>query len=267
MENFEQLKRQMMWSFENKPEIPAEILQVIQKMFNQLEEKYKDMRCNSSTIQEYMRGKLDELVVTLEGQVGTKRKDERFEDIQGVLVGVEQDIEERLTDEEQKIRDNKRQYQISEIGNNGNDIRTSINTVYIIEDTLRDVQSRQNRILQARGLLSERQIQEVNQEVTSFISQLRNRSEEKIHLAYKEDDIQLRQELLEIYQNYALEREEEQHTKEVETRKNEFRKGLTEGAPSLEEQKSNSEMFVEKSQAESDKSREEYRQSLEAIFK
>ena len=43
MENLEQLQRNMMWIFENKQEIPLEVLQVAQGMFNGLEEKFDEM--------------------------------------------------------------------------------------------------------------------------------------------------------------------------------------------------------------------------------
>lgn len=243
MENFEQLKRNMMWAFENRPEIPQEIFQLIQKMFLQLEEKYNSMKCNNSSIREYMQGNLDELIAKLEGKVGNSRKDEQFNDIKFVLERVRQNIEEKLDDEEQMRKDNQTQSQINEIGNNGNNIRISINTIYLIEESLRDVQSRQNKILHARGTLKDKQIEDINDEVIHFIAQLRNKNENEIHTAYKKDCIELRKELLEIYQEYIMQRE---HGKEDQKQNisSSFKKSLSVEI-SLEEQKAFSEDVLE----------------------
>ena len=55
MGDLKKLQRDMMWAFENGQEIPTEVLQVAQDMFNELEEKYEQLGCSSVEIKQYMQ--------------------------------------------------------------------------------------------------------------------------------------------------------------------------------------------------------------------
>lgn len=245
MDNFEtfiQLKERTMSIFEYKEEIPVEVHKTIQEMFNSLEKKYKEMECYTPNIQEYMHGNLEELMARLNSEIGNRRKDEQYDDIQVFLRAIERKLEEKLDSEEQKRRDNEDKENIGEIANDApNNIRITLNTMDLIEEYLRDVQSRQNRILYARGLYSQSQIEDINDEIRYFIMHLRNRNEEKIHEAYQSDNAQLREEILQAFEEYTIQRGEEPNKKES------FKDSLFAGI-SLEEQNVNAKRFVADSQ-------------------
>ena len=233
VESFEELRRKMMWIFEDKGEIPSEVQQTIQQMFNKLAEKYREIGCYSSTIREYIEGSIDELMPRLQVVVGERRKEEQFEGIQSFLSGVQSELEEKINGEEQKRRDNKNRERIGEIANDSpSNIRTTLNTVDLVEEALKDVKLAQNRALAARGLYSDRQIYDIDDEITSFIMKLRSASEGEIHEGYQADNSQLREELLQAFEEYVEERGDEEPDKAKK-----FKDELSQGMPSLEEQK------------------------------
>ena len=251
-ENFQQLRRKVLWMFENKNEIPTEVEQTIQEMFNKLKAKYQDMGCYTSNIQEYMQGNLDELLARLQRHVGNRRKDKQYEDIQDFLLTIESKLEDELDNEEQKRRDIQNRDRIGKIGKDAPaNIRTSLNTVDLIEDSLRDIQSRQLRNLGAREENYDR-IQMVEDEIRGFIRRLRNQKEEEIHNEYQVDDSQLRQEILQAFEEYVIERDKE---KDEPSKADEFRAELFAGI-SLEQQSINAQQFLKEGQEE-DKEQEQ----------
>lgn len=206
MESFKQLKRNMMWAFENRKDIPQDVTGQIQNMFNSLEEKYREKGCYSDSIEQYMQQNIEELVDRLERGIGDKRKDKQYEDIQAFLLEVERDAEQKLEGEEKKIKNAERQWKISEIGNNTpNNIGITLNSMDQIIDSLKDVQSKQNKILTDRGLYGNSKIEEMNDEMQNFIMQLRSTNEEEIHQAFIGDNAELRKELLQAYEQYSAE--------------------------------------------------------------
>ena len=206
MESFKQLKRNMMWAFENRKDIPQDVTGQIQNMFNSLEEKYREKGCYSDSIEQYMQQNIEELVDRLERGIGDKRKDKQYEDIQAFLLEVERDAEQKLEGEEKKIKNAERQRKISEIGNNTpNNIGITLNSMDQIIDSLKDVQSKQNKILTDRGLYGNSKIEEMNDEMQNFIMQLRSTNEEEIHQAFIGDNAELRKELLQAYEQYSAE--------------------------------------------------------------
>lgn len=251
-ENFQHLRKKVLWIFENKKEIPTEVEQTIQEMFNKLKEKYQNSGCYTSTIQEYMQGNLDELLGRLQRHVGNRRKDEQYEDIQDLLLTIERELEDELDNEEQKRRDMQNRDKIGKIGNDApNNIRISLNTVDLVEESLRDIQLRQLKILDAKGA-NHNLIQEVNDEIRGFIMRLRSQKEEEIHNEYQVDDSQLRQEILQAFEEYVIERDKE---KDEPSKAEEFRTELFAGI-SLEQQSVNAQQFLKEGQEE-DKEQEQ----------
>lgn len=244
MENFEELRRNMNKILENRRGLPEEVIRRIKEMFDRLEEKYREMGCFSGTIQQYMQGNLDELILRLQKGIGTGRKEQQFEDVQAFLSGVERDIEQKLDSEEQKQKDAERREQIQEIGNDKpNNIRVTLNSMDEIVLALQDVQSRQRRLLASRGT-SDRQVYEVDDEVQYFIRQLRSRDEEGIHAAFQQDSAELDYELLQAYEYYVEQRETAEKPKQ-----DIFRESLSAGI-SLEQQRDNTKGFVDNLQKE-----------------
>ena len=72
MESYENLRRSMISILENREAIPENIKKIIIKMFEKVEESYKELGCHNSTIETYMQGNLME---TLQGRIGNVRKD------------------------------------------------------------------------------------------------------------------------------------------------------------------------------------------------
>lgn len=192
MGDFKNLQRNMMWEFENKQEIPEKVLQVAQEMFNGLEEKYKQLDCNSGDIKKYMQSNLDELIVKLQTGIGNRRKDEQFEEIQNFLSYAEQ-------------KNNKEEIieKLGEISNNqANNIRVTLNTIDQIEAALKNVQAKQNKILNEKRKFSKEQINKINSEAIDVITDLRNKNENKVYNCFKIDNIELRNELLQAYEGF-----------------------------------------------------------------
>ena len=190
MGDIKKLQRDMMWAFENQQEIPTEVLQVAQDMFNRLEEKYEQLGCKSLEIKQYMQGNLEKLVVELQDGIGNRRKDEQFEGIQKFLAYEKQNKGEAAGKFEE----------IS--NNNSNNIRVTLNTIYKIEYALRDIQKMQNQILSQKRKFSGEQIEQINGEAHELISELRNKSENKVYNCFQIDNFQLRNELLQAYEDY-----------------------------------------------------------------
>lgn len=193
MENFEKLKRNMMWVFENKQEIPEEVLQLAQGMYNGLQEKYEQMGCNSVEIKQYMQENIEKLVEQLQQGIGDRRKEEQFQEIQGFLSGVEQKNQEQT------------RWKIAEFSNNKpNNIRTTLNTIDQIEKSLKDIQTKQKSILAAKGKFSESQISKMNDETLQFIANLRNENENKVYKSFQIENETLKNELLQAFDDFTF---------------------------------------------------------------
>ena len=190
MGDIKKLQRDMMWAFENQQEIPTEVLQVAQDMFNKLEEKYEQLGCNNREIKQYMEDNLEKLIVELQSGIGNRRKDEQFEGIQKFLSYEEKNKGEVVG-------------RLEEISNNNvNNARETLNTIDKIEGSLRDIQKMQNQILNQNRKFSGEQINKINGEAHELIRDLRNKSENKVYNCFQIDNFQLRNELLQAYKEY-----------------------------------------------------------------
>jgi len=190
MGDLKKLQRDMMWAFENQQEIPTEVLQVAQDMFNELEERYEQLGCNNREIKQYMEDNLEKLIVELQSGIGNRRKDEQFEGIQKFLSYEEKNKGEVVG-------------RLEEISNNNaNNARVTLNTIDQIEGTLRDIQKMQNQILNQKRKFSGEQINKINGEALELIRELRNKSENKVYNCFQIDNFELRNELLQAYKEY-----------------------------------------------------------------
>lgn len=198
MENLEQLQRNMMWIFENKQEIPLEVLQVAQGMFNGLEEKYEQLGCNNEEIQQYMQNNLDGLIDGLQAGIGNRRKDEQFEEIQNFLSYANKKASQEEIPEK-----------IGEISSNqAKNIRVTLNTIDKIEESLKNIQAKQNKILYEKRKFTGEQINKINEEALKCIADLRNQNENKVYNCFQVDNVELRNELLQAYEEYTGQRKE-----------------------------------------------------------
>ena len=225
-----------------------------------VEESYKELGCHNSTIETYMQGNLMELMATLQGRIANARKDDQYYQIEAILYQVKRDIEENLDDEEQSRRDNEIKYGIEETSSNQTNYQTTMRIINEVEDALRDVQSRQNRLLSTRGY-NDIQIGDINYEMVIAIRQMLERGEESIADALKGDDAELKKQLLEKYEKYISERQENSQTKEAN-----FRESLDVGI-SLEEQKENVLQFQKSEETKREDDKNLHSQSLPELFK
>lgn len=260
MESYDNLRKNMINILENSEGIPSEVMQLIIKIFESIEEKYKEMGCHNSSIESYLQGNLGELIATLRGRLGNEIKEGQYYQIESILAEVRRDLEEKLDDEEQKRRDNKIQDNIGEFSNGGDNNRRTVRIVSEIEDALKDAQSMQNRLLSVRGY-SDRKIEEINYEVTHFIRQQLQRGEENILEALKGDEGELKKQLLAAYEAYIHERQENNKSQEES-----FRESL-DARISLDEQRDNALEFQKEAEYKSKEDENEHRQTLADLFK
>ena len=193
MEKFNQLKRDMMWAFENKQEIPESTQQVIQEMFDGLQYQYAQMGCSNSEIKEVIYQNIDNLIQNLETGIGNERKDEQFKKLQAVWKNMNtcQNYEET-------------KYKINELSSNQPDnIRITLNTIDQIEKSLKDTQAKQNNILYKNKIFSKQEIENMNSEALKVISKLRNKNEKNVYNSFKLDNEELNNELLQAFDKYT----------------------------------------------------------------
>lgn len=260
MEAYEGLRRNMMYVIENRGNMPADIMNLAIEMCERLEEQYDQVGCNNSSIRDYIQGNLNELMAKLQQIGSTMRKENQYDEVQAFLQKVEKDFEEKVDDEEQKSKDNNNKDIIGEICSNGQNNRMTPIITDEIQSTLKDIQSRQNKILATRGY-SDRQIEAINDEVLYFIRNSKLKNEEQIYEALQGDDQELRKQLISVYDQYMDERQNGEKTNQEM-----FRESLDAGI-SLEEQSDNAKAFIENEDNRTEEEKRASRESLDALFK
>lgn len=194
MEYFEEFKRNIMNIFNNgKEDTAEEILRTVQSMLRDVEQIYNDMGCNNSTIQEYIDSQVKELKVQLNNILNNKVQNEQIEQVQTILSRMEKDIE----NEEENQGRNKEE--IFEINSDNNRMTQEI--MQSINDVIRDIQSRQNRILDANGFSYQR-IEDIEQEVLWMVKRSEDGKQDEIYDILKNDDKKLQEIILQKYDEY-----------------------------------------------------------------
>ena len=233
------MKRKMISNISNKEDIPEETIAIIKNAFDGLEQIYEEMNCNNQSIQEYLRGSFEQVKSYVTKEIGENRKDKQFEQVQYMLKEIERNVLEGI-EEEQRPRTEEN---ISRLENESSKNTTRI--LEYIEDALRDVQSRQNSILNARGY-SEEQIYEIQAQAKRFILQFQNRNDERIYETLGQDDNKFKKQFLDEYELFV------QQYEKTKTKENSFKEGIAnyEGKQSLEEQRKFSEEIMNKKKEE-----------------
>lgn len=197
MEKFEELKKDILKSIEYREDIPIEIVSMTKKILLEVSNIYDKFNCNDSAIQQYLEGKFDEIKKYLSVDIGKKRKNEKLEQVGFILRKISKEMEEINQESNRKRYENE--FLTVESNN-----RLSTNRVLgLITDSILNIQSRQNKILDARGF-SDQRINQINQEVRAFIRFVQSKNEEKIYELFVQDDKYIQNKLIKLYEDYLI---------------------------------------------------------------
>lgn len=230
IERMEELKRKMMSRVSYRDGMPKEVISVIQEAFENILNKYSELQCNNLTIQKYIEGNLSKVKSCIMENLGENRKERQMEQVQCIVRKMERELED-------KGRQEKHKEDICKIEPGDKKIASRI--MGIIGDSLRDVQSSQNRILDANGFSMDR-IESIGQEVQGFIRYFVTRNEGKVYEILGKDNDSLKEQLLSEYEQYLMQNKKDEKEQETEqankSGRDKFVEGL-DGGISLEEQR------------------------------
>ncbi len=268
-ERLEELKREMMAKAFYRDGIPEEVMGIIQKTFDGIANRYKQLHCDNLNIQEYIKGKLAEVESNITKNLGDKRKNSQLKQVQFIVRGMESELENLNQSIEDKKRNQERhKEEIGQIEPGDKEVKARI--IEIVEEALRNIQSTQNRILDANGFSMDR-IEQIRQNIREFIQEFIsvNRGDKgKIYEILRNDNTALSEQLLSIYEKYLLQdrsNEEENETGQAKSSKRkEFAEGL-DGGITLEEQRTFSLEQASKIEKELEQKQEEQGKQVEAL--
>lgn len=267
MERIEDLKMRMRRKVNNKEAMPEEVIQTIQEGFKELLNIYKDLQCDNSSIQQYIEGNLRQLKADVTKNLGEKRRASQLDQVQDICGMIERELEnpdiQKGTGKEEMHKQ-----EIMQIESGEQHISTRIMTE--LEDSLRNVQSVQNRILNSHGYSMEK-MEQVNQNVRGFIRYFVSRNEGKIYSILNKDNNALKEQLLTEYEEYLAQNKQDKARSEEEKIKNEEDReendteekagetskraefiGELDGNISLEEQRKFSQNYMDEVESKSD---------------
>lgn len=229
LEELESMRRIVIQS----KEMPEDITRIVKKIFTDLSEKYSELRCNNSAIESYLESTLNSYLAQL-NKIGNSRKDALMQEFLDMERAIEKDLEDELDVETIKRKDNVYRGIISELGKFHN--RRNTDTIMdTLQTALKDIQSHQNRLLGARGYNS-KQIEDINDEIKSFIRYKITKNEEVIYELMQGDTKALNNRLLRQYEEYIRQRDSEEHKSKVENNRGAFIESLKDKR-TLEEQR------------------------------
>lgn len=242
MEAFENLKRRLLLEVSDREEIPADVTKMIKEAVIQLEQIYQRNGTINGSIEQYMEGTIQEINANLKNRFGEDRRTMHFTDVQQILNDIEKSVYTRNNIEYAEIGSTEQQRDMAD------------KTCELLREGLMDIRSRQNSILDARGF-SQRRIEQINAEAVQFIREYISTHQEEVVQMYRDDDKQLKQDLVSQFEMYFQDKQteekrendkKEQETGEAtmsESKEQDFRDSMSAGI-SLEEQKSNADEFA-----------------------
>ena len=243
---FDDFKRNVYSKVEQKDSIPGDVYNILKKILYNMEQVYQDGHCNTDSITEYIKGAEAELKTKLE-RIGEDRKNNEFQEVLIVVNIIEKDLEDRTGHFQIQDEQNKAIQGFEEM--NLEDLRFSEKITNTLIDTLKDIQSQQNRILFSLGY-SDSRIEEINDRVNGFIYNAANQ-EENIYEIIQNDSNELINEVKEMYEEYIQYSKQNENNKEdisenkEQTRKEEFMERINSGL-SLKEQSEYVENHINK---------------------
>ena len=251
MEAFENLKRRLLLEVSDREEIPADVTKMIKEAVIQLEQIYQRNGTINGSIEQYMEGTIQEINANLKNRFGEDRRTMHFTDAQQILNDIEKGVYTRNNIEYAEIGSSEQQRDMAD------------KTCELLREGLMDIRSRQNSILDARGF-SQRRIEQINAEAVQFIREYISTHQEEVVQMYRDDDKQLKQDLVSQFEMYLQDKQTEEKRENdkneqengeatmSESKEQDFRDSMSAGI-SLEEQKSNADEFAIQQEENSDK--------------
>ena len=255
MDEFEELKHQLLSAIQYRDEIPQEVIKMIEGIFEKIADIYAENHCDSTSILEAIDVELMGVKSFLETRITDDRRNNQFEEMQWILRQIEQSIEEeqsvdgKIAEEDlRNTNNNSHTKMFEEFGSDQKTIMRTVNNILgCVEDILNDINSRQRRILSARGVDGNK-IEEIIYEVKRAISNFQYNGDQMVAF-FVEDDKQFRGTILEKYREY-IQAAKESREKAASAMQEEgispqqtFRDSLDAGIP-LDEQAEDAETFL-----------------------
>ena len=256
MDEFEELKHQLLMAIQLREEIPQDVRMMIEGIFRKIEEIYVENHCYSGSISEALNIELSGVEKFLNNNITNSRRNEQFQEMQFILgqiertIDEEQSLEGKISGEElegiRQENNNRHSERFNEFGKN-TIIGTVNNILGHVEEILGDINLRQRRSLSAREVNDDR-IEEISYEVRGAIRNFLNQEDQMIAF-FVEDDKQFRGTILEKYREY-IQAAKESREKAASAMQEEgispqqtFRDSLDAGIP-LDEQAEDAETFL-----------------------
>ena len=235
IERLEELKRAMIAKVFYRDAIPDEIMEVIQEAFDGILNRYKELHCDNLSIQEYIQGNLKYVKSYITNNLEEKRKESQIEQVEYIVRRMESELEDLDISLEDKRRNQEiHKEEICQI--EPEDQEVSIRILDVVEDSLKDIQSKQSVILDVNGMSMER-IEQIRQYAQEFIRNFVTRNEKRVYEILRRDNNSLKEQLVSDYEEYLLQnRNNEEKEQTNKSRREEFVAGLNIGI-SLEEQR------------------------------
>ena len=209
MDEFEELKHQLLMAIQLREEMPQDVRMMIEGIFRKIEEIYVENHCYSGSISEALNIELSGVEKFLNNNITNSRRNEQFQEMQFILgqiertIDEEQSLEGKISGEElegiRQENNNRHSERFNEFGKN-TIIGTVNNILGHVEEILGDINLRQRRSLSAREVNDDR-IEEISYEVRGAIRNFLNQEDQMIAF-FVEDDKQFRGTILEKYREY-----------------------------------------------------------------
>lgn len=199
MVNIEDFKKNMVDNITKRELMPQDIMNIIKTAFKGISKKYEQLQCSNLPIQEYIEGKFEEAKVYINENIGKRRREEQLEQLQYILLEIERDLEQLQDEDKQRANENRHTEEFIQL--EGNNRQTTADIMEVIREDLIDIQSVQNRNLDARGYSMER-MEQIEQSIWEFISNFKIQGEKQVFETLNQDDATLQKQLLQQYETY-----------------------------------------------------------------
>lgn len=181
-----EVRRQIFTKLNDIPIVPKEVENIIKDAFVELSQIYEDQRVSADTIVSYIDGKFEETKANISTRSENDRRGVYWEQIENLFNKLEGKI---LNDE------GFREPDINGFEINDDNRDSTVNHIVdMVDESLDDIQTRQRKLMEARGF-SDEQIETQNDMVRVFIMRFKANKADDIAEFYKnreknlEDDI------------------------------------------------------------------------------
>ncbi len=183
-----ELRRQIFTELNDMPIVPEEVENIIKDALVELSQLYENQRVSSDNIVSYIDGTFEETKANISTRSENDRRRVYWEQIENLFNKLEGKI---LNDEELSVSDTNG-FEIND-DNRGSTVNYIVD---MINESLNDIQSKQRKLMEARGF-SDEQIETQNDMARVFIMSFTANKAEDIEEFYKNREKDLKDEILE----------------------------------------------------------------------